>query len=202
MATTHTLAGVLLGLAALAVAPVESGLVVLAGAVGGLVPDLDLLGAHRRTLHFPGWGTLAAVGATGVAVVAPTLETVAAATFLWAFALHAVADVVGGGLSLRPWNPSSDRGVYEHVRGRWHPPRRWIRYDGAPEDAFLAVSMGLVAYASLDGTGRTAVVGLLVVSVVYAGTRRALVDGGQALVDRLPPWLVRVLPEALVGDFR
>jgi hypothetical protein len=202
MATTHVLAGILLGLGALAVAPVESSAVVLAAALGGLFPDVDLLWEHRRTLHFPGWGTIAALIATAVAVVVPTVATVSVAAFFAAMALHAVSDALGGGLSLRPWVPSSDRGVYEHVRGRWHRPRRLIRYDGAPEDAFLAVALGLPAYASLTGLGRWAVVGLLLVSVVYAALRRSLVDGGRALVQWLPAGVVSVIPETLIEDLR
>ncbi len=202
MATTHVLAGICLGLVAATVAPVETGTAVLAAALGGLFPDLDLLWEHRRTLHFPAWGTVAAVLTTAVAVVVPTTATVAAAVFLTSMALHAVSDVIGGGLSLRPWLPSSDRGVYEHLRGRWHPPRRWIRYDGAPEDAFLAVALGLPAYAALTGLARWAVVGLLVVSVVYAAARRYIVDGGEILVRRLPAGVLRLIPETLIEDLR
>lgn len=203
MATTHVLAGICLGLVTAAVAPVESGSVVLAAAaLGGLLPDIDLLWEHRRTLHFPAWGTIAALVATAVAVVVPTAATVAVAAFLASLALHSVSDVIGGGLSLRPWVPSSDRGVYEHLRGRWHPPRRWIRYDGAPEDAFVAVALGLPAYAALTGLARWAVVGLLAVSVVYAAARRFIVDGGEVLVRRLPAGVLRLIPETLIEDLR
>ncbi|MFB6176259.1 MAG: metal-dependent hydrolase [Halobaculum sp.] len=202
MATTHVLAGICLGLVTAAVAPVETGTAVLAAALGGLFPDIDLLWDHRRTLHFPAWGSIAALGATAVAVVVPTTATVAVAVFLASMALHAVSDVIGGGLSLRPWIPSSDRGVYEHLRGRWHPPRRWIRYDGSPEDAFLAVAFGLPAYVALTGIARWAVVGLLAVSVIYAAGRRSLVDGGEVLVRRLPAGVLRLIPETLIEDLR
>lgn len=202
MATTHVFAGVLVGLAAVAVAPVAATPVLIAAALGGLTPDFDLLGAHRRTLHFPAYGTSAAALATGLAWAVPTTATVALAAFLVAFALHAVSDAFGGGLSLRPWEPSSDRGVYEHLRGRWHRPRRVVRYDGAPEDAFLGLALALPAYALLGPTGRLAVLGLLVVSVVYTVGRRTLVDGGESLMRWLPPGIARRLPESLVGDLR
>lgn len=202
MATTHTLAGVCIGLAAAAVAPAEAGPVVFAAAVGGLVPDLDLLWEHRKTLHFPVLGTIAALVAIAVAAVTPGTVTVAVAAALVAAAFHAVSDVIGGGLSLEPWEPSSDRGVYEHVRGVWHPPRRWIRYDGAPEDAFVALALGLVAFAATSGATRAAVVGLIVVSVVYAALRRHVVSGGRRLLAVLPPSVVRLIPDALVEDLR
>lgn len=202
MATTHVLAGVVLGLGAVAVGPVDSGLVVLAAGLGGLAPDLDILGAHRKTLHFPVYGSVAAALAILLAALVPTLPTVALAAFLLAAAVHAVSDVFGGGLSLRPWNATSDRGVYEHFRGRWHPPRRVIRYDGAPEDALLAGALAVPSLLVLDGVGRWVVVGLVAVSVVYAATRRLLVDGGEVLVDWLPSWLLRLVPETLIEDLR
>jgi hypothetical protein len=91
MATTHVLAGVVIGLAAVAVGPVESGLVVLAAGLGGLAPDLDILGAHRKTLHFPVYGSVAAALAILLAALVPTLPTVALAAFLLAAAVHAVS---------------------------------------------------------------------------------------------------------------
>jgi hypothetical protein len=202
MATTHVLVGVVIGLAAVAVGPVESGVVVAAAGLGGLVPDFDILGAHRKTLHFPVYGSIAAGAATLLATLVPTRPTVALAAFLLAAAAHAVGDLFGGGLSLRPWNATSDRGVYEHLRGRWHPPRRVIRYDGAPEDALLAGALAVPSLIALDGLGRWVVVGLVAVSVVYAATRRLLVDGGELLVRRLPGWLLRLVPETLIEDLR
>ncbi|WP_435124153.1 metal-dependent hydrolase [Halobaculum sp. D14] len=202
MATTHALAGVLVGLAALAVAPGAGPVVVLAAALGGVAPDVDLLGAHRKTLHFPGYNAVAALLAVAVAALAPSTTTVALAAFLAAAGLHAVSDLFGGDLELRPWELAGDRAVYEHVRGRWHPPRRWIRYDGAPEDAFLALALALPAYAALDGVAQQAVVALAAVSVVYAALRRSLVDHGRWLVRRLPPRFLRLIPETLIADLR
>ena len=201
MATTHVLAGVVIGLVAVTVGPVDGSVVAAAG-LGGLVPDLDILGAHRKTLHFPVYGSVAAALAILLAALVPTRPTVALAVFLLAAAVHAVSDLFGGGLSLRPWNATSDRGVYEHFRGRWHPPRRVIRYDGAPEDALLAGALAVPSLLALDGFGRWVVVGLLVVSVVYTATRRLIVDGGEALVQQLPSWLLRLVPETLIEDLR
>jgi hypothetical protein len=77
-----------------------------------------------------------------------------------------------------------------------------IRYDGAPEDALLAGALAVPSLLALDGVGRWVVVGLVAVSVVYAATRRLLVDGGERLVRRLPPWLLRLVPETLIEDLR
>lgn len=53
MATTHALAGVVLGTAVWALVPEAGMLPVLAAALGGLFPDFDLYAGHRKTLHFP-----------------------------------------------------------------------------------------------------------------------------------------------------
>jgi hypothetical protein len=201
MATTHALAGVVVGLGTLALVP-EAGPVVLAGALGGLVPDLDLLGDHRKDLHFPVYGTAAAAAAVVVAAVAPSTTTLALAVFLVAAALHAVSDILGGDLTLRPWEATGDRAVYEHLRGRWHPPRRWIRYDGAPEDFLVGLALALPAAATLDGPARWAVVVLVVVSAGYTLVRRTLVDAGERVVAAVPESVLTVVPETLVEDLR
>jgi len=201
MATTHVLAGVVVGLGTLALVP-EAGPVVLAGALGGLAPDLDLAGDHRKDLHFPGYGSIAAVLAVVAAAVAPSPATLALAAFLVAAAVHAVSDAFGGDLTLRPWEATGDRAVYEHLRGRWHPPRRWIRYDGAPEDFLLGVALALPALAMLDGAPQLAVAALVVVSAGYALVRRALVDAGERLVAIAPAPVLAAVPETFIEDLR
>ncbi len=201
MATTHVLAGVAVGLGTLALVP-EAGPVVLAGALGGLAPDLDLLGAHRKDLHFPAYGSVAAAVAVAAAAVAPSPATLSLAVFLVAAALHAVSDVFGGDLTLRPWEATGDRAVYEHLRGRWHRPRRWVRYDGSPEDFLLGSALALPALAALDGPARAAIVALVVVSALYALGRRTLVDAGERVVAVTPESVLAAVPETLIEDLR
>ncbi|WP_313693706.1 metal-dependent hydrolase [Halorarum halobium] len=202
MATTHALVGVLIGLGVLATVPEAGGPVLLAAALGGAFPDLDVLAVHRRTLHFPvGYAALAASSALS-ALVLPAWMAIAAATFFAAAAVHAATDVFGGGLELRPWEATSDRALYDHLRGRWRPPRRWIRYDGAPEDFMLALAVGLPSFAALDGNARLGVVALLGISAAYAAFRRPLVDGGETLVGLLPASVLRLIPETLIEDLR
>lgn len=202
MATTHALAGVLIGLGVLAAVPGAAGPVVLAGALGGAFPDLDLLAVHRRTLHYPlGFTALSVLAVVGVLFV-PVQVAIPAAVFFVAAAVHAGSDVFGGGLGLRPWEATSNRGLYDHLRGRWRPPRRWIRYDGAPEDFMLALALGLPAFAALEGPARLGVVALLAVSAAYAALRRSLVDGGERLVRQLPPRVLQAVPETLIEDLR
>lgn len=206
MATTHALAGVVLavlvgllfpeGVAGTSVIPVA------AAALGGLFPDFDLYAGHRRTLHFPVYFSVAAVVAALVAVASPTVVTVAVALFLAAAALHSAMDALGGGLELKPWLGTSDRAVYSHYHGRWIPPRRWVRYDGAPEDLVVAIAFAAPAVYVLDGFAETGVLVAVAVSMLYVLVRKPMVIVTQKVVDALPRGLVDRLPARFVEDFQ
>jgi len=202
MATTHALAGLLLALPVAAIAP-EFATVAATGAIaGGVFPDTDMPGNHRRTLHFPVYYSLAALLSGVVALLVPTPLTVATALFLAAAALHALGDGLGGGLELRPWEATSEQAVYSHYHERWWRPRRWVRYDGAPEDAALGAVLALPSMVVFEGTVETVVLGTVALGIGYALVRRPLVTWGQRLVDRLPPALLDRLPNRLTEDFR
>ena len=202
MVTTHALAGLLLAVPVALVAPEFAVVAAAAGFAGGVFPDLDMPGAHRRTLHFPVYATLAAL-ATGVAaLLAPSAWTVGAALFLGSAAVHSLADALGGDLELRPWEQTGDRGVYSHYHQRWWRPRRWIRYDGAPEDAVATLGLGLLAFAVYDGAFDAVVVGTVAVGLGYAVVRRRIVGWGERAVAALPAGVVDRLPDSLIEDLR
>ena len=201
MATTHALVGVGLAVLVGALFPGSAAgtslVPVAAAALGGLFPDFDLYAGHRRTLHFPVYFNVAAVVAPGGAVVA-----VSAALFLAGAGVHSAMDAAGGGLELRPWRGESDRAVYSHHHDRWIRPRRWVRYDGAPEDLLVAVTVAApVAYA-VGGAVETGVLLAVGVSAVYVVVRKPMVAVTQAAVDALPDHLVDRLPARFVEDFR
>lgn len=182
MATTHVFAGLAVVAPVAALCP-EFTLPLAVGAIaGGLAPDFDLAFAHRRTLHFPAAGVALAGPAAAFAVAFPSSATVALAAFAVAAWLHAASDALGGGPEMDPWNDRSERAVYDHVRNRWVRPRRWIRYDGAPEDAALAVALAVPALLVFDGWVQTIVLGGIAVSLAYALLRRRLVAW-------VPDWL-------------
>jgi len=195
MATTHALAGLALAAGVAAAAPELGTLPVVAAGVGGIAPDLDILGAHRRTLHFPVTLPLATVPAVALALAVPGPETAALALGLAAAALHSASDVAGAGLEPRPWEGTAKRAVYDHVRGRWFAPRRWVRYDGAPEDLLLAAVLAVPSLVVFDGPVRTAVVAALVVSIAYAAVRKRLFFVLERLFAALPEDLARFLPD-------
>jgi len=202
MVTTHALAGLLLAVPVAFVAPELAAVAAAAGFAGGVFPDLDMPGQHRRTLHFPVYFSLAAAAAVAVAVALPTAWTVGAALFLAAAALHAVSDAAGGGLELRPWEATGDRAVYSHYHGRWWRPRRWIRYDGAPEDAVATLALAVPGVLVYDGHVETAVLAAVAVGVGYAAVRRPMIDWAERVVDRLPPALLDRVPGSLLTDLR
>ncbi|MBB6646538.1 metal-dependent hydrolase [Halobellus ruber] len=212
MATTHALAGVALAVLVGTIFPGSAAgtslAPVAAAAVGGFFPDFDLYAGHRRTLHFPVYFNVAAavasVGAVAAAVIAPSLALAAAsaALFLAAAGVHSAMDAVGGGLELRPWREESDRAVYSHHHGRWIRPRRWVRYDGAPEDLLVAVAFAAPVVYAVDGAVETGVLLAVGVSAVYVVVRKPMVIATQEVVDALPERIVDRLPGRFVDDFR
>jgi len=202
MATTHALAGALAGVVTLAVAPELAPVALVAGAAGGAFPDLDLYYGHRRTLHFPVYGSLAALAALAAAVLSPGAGTVALAAFLGAAACHAASDALGGGLELRPWEGTSERAVYDHFRGMWLRPRRLVRYDGAPEDAALGVVLAVPTVVAFGPPVETVVGIALALSIGYALLRKPMVALAEFVVARLPDSVSGVLPERFVADLQ
>ncbi|MFB6135059.1 MAG: metal-dependent hydrolase [Halanaeroarchaeum sp.] len=199
MATTHALAGIAIAAVLSVVSPEASVLTVVAAGAGGLFPDLDLYAGHRKTLHFPVYFSAGAVGAVALALLDPTALTLGAAVFLLA-ALHSVMDAFGGGLELRPWLGTSDRAVFSHYHDRWIEPRRWIRYDGAPEDLTLAGFLSAPALVTLEPPLTYGVLALVGVSAVYVLLRKPMVAIAERLVAAMPDPVRGRIPERFVED--
>jgi hypothetical protein len=183
MLPTHAIAGMVLALPYALARPEFGSVALVAGFFGGVLPDLDLYVDHRKTLHYPVYYSLFALTLVSIMAVVPTVATVAAAFFLLAAAVHSVADIVGGGLELRPWQATSDRAVYDHYHDQWIAPRRWVHYDGAPEDLQLSFTLALPLLLILDTLFRWLVLSTLLVAVVYAAVRRVLPTVAERLVD-------------------
>ncbi|MCG1004060.1 MULTISPECIES: metal-dependent hydrolase [Halobacterium] len=175
MATTHAAMGVLFATPVLWVAPDVAAPAALGAMAGGVFPDFDVgVLEHRKTLHYPEHYWPLAAAAFAAAVAAPSVLTVAAAFFVLSAAVHSVTDALGGGLGARPWANDDQRGVYSHYRGRWIRPRRWIRYDGAPEDLLAVVVLSAPGVALYGGLVRDLTLAMLGVSVVYTLLRKRL----------------------------
>ena len=200
MATTHALVGLAVAAVVSLVAP-EFGLIAAtAGLAGGVFPDLDLYAGHRKTLHFPVYYALLALPLGLLATFAPGPWTLGAVLFVVAAAVHSAMDAFGGGLELRPWEGTSDRAVYDHFNGRWLPPQRWVRYDGAPEDLGLAAVAAVPVVLALSGGLELLAVGALAVSAGYVLVRKPMVAVAEWLVARTPPTVLDYVPERFVQD--
>lgn len=198
MLPTHALVGLAIAAPLVAVAPDLAPAALLGALVGSVAPDLDMYAGHRRTLHYPTGFLAVAVPAAAAAAVVPNPATVAVAFALGGAALHCRMDRFGGGLELRPWEGTSDRAVYDHVAGQWQPPRRVIRYDGAPEDVVLASTLGTPLLFVLDGPFQWLVVAALLVGGAYGLLRRRLADLAPALVDHAPGPIEERVPDRYV----
>lgn len=182
MATTHAYAGLAI-VAPIAYAVPEFGLPLAIGAlVGGVAPDLDLVFDHRRTLHFPVYGGAVAIPAIALATLAPSGITAAIAAFALAAWVHAASDALGSGPEMDPWKNPREEAVYDHFGGRWVRARKYVRYDGAPEDFALGAAFAVPALVVFDGPIRVAIVAGLVPALGYTVFRRRIADWA-------PEWL-------------
>lgn len=173
-----------------------------AALVGGLAPDVDLLADHRKSCHYPVGYTVLALAAFGSVLVTGAPAFAVAAVGLGAAAVHAWSDALAGSVEAEPWNPTTERAVYNHLLGRWHRPRRYVRYSGAPEDGLLAVGAAALAVAS-PATGSTAEAGLWWLAgaaVAYTLVRRRLAGLPGTVAAALPTRLVAVLPSVRVDE--
>ena len=206
MLPTHALAGMALALPVALAVPELAGTALLAGFLGGVLPDLDLYAGHRRSLHFPVYYAALAAPALAVAALFSSPATVGAALVLAGAALHSVTDVLGGGLELRPWEGTSERAVYDHYRGRWLAPRRWVSYDGSPGDFLLSAGLAAPLLAVTGDALSLLVAATVAVAAVYAAVRRLLPAVATALVsilaERLPPGLLARVPDRYREDAR
>jgi hypothetical protein len=170
--------------------------------LGGLAPDLDVVAEHRKSLHYP-------VGYTVLAVVfgiwyirAPTSGGLLATGAVGAAALHTCSDILAGSVESEPWNPTTDRAVYNHALGGWHRPRRLVRYSGAPEDFLLCGVCASVALLA-SATGPTAdalLLWLVAVAGGYTLARRHLTDIWTRLAPHVPAALGASLPVVRVEE--
>jgi hypothetical protein len=177
MSTTHVATGIALATPLVWLAPEFAAVAAIAGIVGGAFPDVDLFwGVHRKTLHFPIYYWLPAAGFAALAVVDPGPVAVGAAVFFAAAAVHSVVDWFGAADEPRPWERTSDRGVFVHPLGRWLAPRYWVRYDGSPEDLLLTVLLAGPGIVWFDGPVRTLALATVVLGAVYAAVRKRIPD--------------------------
>jgi hypothetical protein len=176
--------------------------VLSAAFLGGLFPDLDTVTNHRKTLHFPVYLPVAAclVFLSYVAVGYQPLFLLG--VVLAAAGLHSVTDVFAGGLGHEPWNDQSERAVFNHFLGRWHAPRRIVRYSGSPEDLGLAAAFAVpvILSSATDPAADAALTVVLVGSTVYVAMRRQVPAITRSIRALLPRTVVERMPSVEIED--
>jgi len=183
MVITHVLVGLLCTVPVALGAPAYATPAAVGAVIGGVFPDFDLfVRTHRRTLHFPVAGPVAAGVGLAVAAVAPSPATTATACGLLAAGVHSASDVLGAGEELRPWERTNPHAVYDHVRGRWLRARYLVPYDGSARDFLLTVACAVPVAAVYDGPVRWLVAVLVAAAAVYAALRKRLVPYFQRIV--------------------
>ena len=183
MVLTHIAVGMALSLPVVLIAPEFATIAAIGGAIGGTVPDVDLLvGEHRRTLHFPVLYWPPAIAACVIALAVGSTATIAVAVAVVAAAVHSTSDVFGAGEELRPWERTNPDAVYDHFRGQWLHARYVVRYDGAPEDLALTVVFSTPVVVHLDGPPQWIAVLAVSIAVPYAFLRK-----------RLPEYFAKIL---------
>lgn len=195
MLPTHAIVGLAIATPVAFAFPEFAPAALIGGLIGGIFPDIDLYAGHRRTLHYPTIYPLLALVAIMFAAVRPTPVAVATAFFASAAAVHCQMDRFGGGLELRPWEGSSDRAVYDHVKRRWRRPKRVIQYDGAPADFGLALFLGMPLVVMLAPPFRWVVLALLVIGGSYALLRRRLATIAPIVFGHVPGRFEQYVPE-------
>ena len=142
MLPTHAATGLLLGVAASQLLSFGDAAVFVA-VVGAVVPDMDIVMSHKRTLHYPVLGSASAVLFWVLSPYAGILALSAG--------LHAVMDVFSNGKTMRPGTDPDPRAVYSHVSGSWIRPVH-LCLTGSVRDLALCVSIAGFAAAVQPGT--------------------------------------------------
>jgi uncharacterized membrane protein YeiH len=195
MLPTHAVVGLAVASPLLVFAPEHAAAALTGGLFGGVLPDLDLYAGHRRSLHYPSGYTLAALPVGVAAALFPSPLLVALAFLLVGAAFHCRMDRYGGGLELRPWEGTSERAVYDHVRGRWRRPKRWIPYDGSVEDVLLLAVLGVPLAFVLPVPFEWIAAGALLVGVTYGLLRRWLATLAPTVFEKVPEPMSEYVPE-------
>lgn len=195
MLPTHILVGLAVATPVLVLAPEYASVALAGGLLGSVIPDFDMYSDHRRFLHYPTGYTLVAVAAVAIAALVGTALLVTIAFLFIGAALHCRMDRYGGGLELRPWEATSEVAVFDHVRGRWRRPKRWIRYDGAPEDVLLAILLGVPLFVVLTSPFKWVAAGALLVGCTYGILRRRLADLAPHVFEKVPEPIIHHVPQ-------
>lgn len=166
MLPTHILMGGSLGLSSMFFFPQHFLVAVLAGMVGGFLPDIDMFWEHRKTCHRPFQFLLATLIFFPVVFLFPIFSTVAVFFLLASVTVHSWVEILSNGKTMRPYQNQDNRAVYDHLGERWFEPRRLVVM-GSPRDLVLTLFFGSLLLYHVEKLFYL-VVGVVVWGVLYA----------------------------------
>lgn len=171
MIFTHILIGVLLATGAAQLSTLPTSYFLILGALGGILPDVDMLFIHRKTLHYP---VMFSALTIVLILVYPFIQSELLLMLIAvtsAAAVHCLMDTLGGGKEMRPWLEADERAVYNHFHQRWIEPLR-IFYDGSLPDLLISVGSAVAILSVVSAEFNLWIIALVVLAVIYTLFRR------------------------------
>lgn len=199
MIFSHALLGGITGMIALLVAPGQLETAIWAGMIGGLVPDMDMLLDHRRSLHFPVFGTISMLLFLASVLLLPSEVILVCAAFVTGMVFHSLTDILGEGRVMRHWKDKDHRAAYDHLRKQWITPRRLIK-TGDPEDLFIAAVSAFIIVSVVQGllsvVTTLLVIGALVFTIMFRPAAAYVSEDHQSIEAWIKHHLASIWPRS------
>lgn len=142
--------GVNLGILLSLFHPSLAGVAVTAGILGSILPDLDMMAEHHRTLHRP--FQFLVITAAFYTIFWFTNSTFSAFLFfgVGAATVHSFSDILSQGKTKHPEVSKDDRAVFNHLAGEWMEPKRLVN-EGSRRDLFMTFVLAVPPFMFLKG---------------------------------------------------
>jgi hypothetical protein len=166
MTSTHGIIGLCLGYIAIILGIPLPEYALLAGLIGGIFPDLDLLKNHRKTFHLPVYYPISFLAILSIYLIHNEVVFLYIGLFLLSATIHTLIDVISGGLAPVEFKKTKAFPVYSHYQEKWIS-HKIIRYDGSLEDFSTSLIAGFAALYVLNGAFIYITFFLLMISTTY-----------------------------------
>lgn len=201
MLPTHIVMGLGIATTILLIDPTLLNISLFSSFIGSILPDLDIYKGHRKALHYPKIYTVISVFSGIIAFFILTNVTVGITFLFIGAAIHCQMDKYSSSFEVRPWEKKSDRAVYDHINGEWKKAKRWIRYDGSPEDFLLMITIAIPLILILNNIFRYILVITIIIGTIYTVFRRWLPTIAPVFLSYIPKSLKRYIPEQFKKEY-
>lgn len=170
MLPTHILAGGVIGLVLSVLALEMQVSMICVGMIASVLPDLDMLLEHRKTLHRPLQFSLFAIALFGLYLAFNTSLLLLLSVIFASAGLHTVSEILGQGKTMNPDLKKDNRCVYNHLKRVWIKPRRLIKV-GSFRDLVLSAIFSIPLLAIGDQ-----LVSIMSILILVAGVIQFLLN--------------------------